>query len=534
MNQIILILSVLTYLLFTGYLGYLGFRKTQTATDYLLAGRTAHPYIMAMSYGATFISTSAIVGFGGAAGVYGLSLLWLTFLNIFVGIFIAFAFFGHRTRAIGYNLDSHTFPELLGKRYQSRFIEVFSGIMIFLFMPIYIAAVLMGAVQILIVNFNINYEVALFIFSAIVAIYVIMGGMKGVMYTDALQGSIMLFGMIILIIFTYSRLGGIVNAHDALSKLNPLAIDIFGSRGHLGFTSMPALGSNLWWTVVSTIVLGVGIGVLAQPQLVVRFMTVKSTRELNRAIMIGGLFILFMTGVAFTVGGLSNVYFNQSQGQISFLAAGKNVDAIIPLFIQKTMPTWFGILFLVTLFSAAMSTLSGQYQAMGTALSRDIVETVLRRKTSMRLSRLGTSIGILISTSIAWALPRFYETGSAIIARGTSLFFGLCASTLLPMYVGGLYSRKITRSGAISGMIAGFTTSILWFLFIHESESKVIGIAQALFGKPALWGHPWNVVDPIIIALPISVLVTILVSLFTKKTDESHLNHCFQGVVEKG
>jgi SSS family solute:Na+ symporter len=198
------------------------------------------------------------------------------------------------------------------------------------------------------------------------------------------------------------------------------------------------------------------------------------------------------------------------------------------------MPTWFGILFLVTLFSAAMSTLSGQYQAMGTALSRDIVETVLRRKTSMRLSRLGTSIGILISTSIAWALPRFYETGSAIIARGTSLFFGLCASTLLPMYVGGLYSRKITRSGAISGMIAGFTTSILWFLFIHESESKVIGIAQALFGKPALWGHPWNVVDPIIIALPISVLVTILVSLFTKKTDESHLNHCFQGVVEKG
>ena len=66
------------------------------------------------------------------------------------------------------------------------------------------------------------------------------GGMKGVMYTDAMQGTIMLFGMIVLIIFTYSRLGGIVNAHDSLSKLSP-QIMRFLSQGHLGFTSMPAL-----------------------------------------------------------------------------------------------------------------------------------------------------------------------------------------------------------------------------------------------------------------------------------------------------
>jgi SSS family solute:Na+ symporter len=533
MYQITMILCVLIYLLFTGYLGYLGYRKTKTATDYLLAGREAHPYFMAMSYGSTFISTSAIVGFGGAAGLYGLSLLWLAFLNIFVGIFIAFAFFGHRTRAMGYNLDSHTFPELLGKRYKSRFIEVFSGLIIFIFMPIYIAAVSIGLVQILIVNFNISFEVALFLFSAIVAVYVIMGGMKGIMFTDALQGTIMLVGMVFLFIFTYVRLGGIVSAHDALSKLNPLAVELLGSRGHLGFTSMPALGSNLWWTVVSTIVLGVGIGVLSQPQLAVRFMTVKSTKELNRATLIGGIFIFFMTGTALLVGALSNVYFHQSQGQISFLAAGKNVDSIIPLFIQKTMPPWFGILFLVALFSAAMSTLSGQYHTMGTALSRDIVETILRRKTSMKLSRLGTSIGIIIATLIAWALPRFYESGTAIIARGTALFFGLCASSFLPMYVGGLYSRKITKAGAIAGMLSGFFISIFWFLFVHESESKVIGLVMALTGKTALWDHPWNVVDPLIVALPISALVTIIVSLFTKKCDEEHLNFCFNQVVKK-
>jgi len=89
MNQIGILLIVLAYLVITGYLGYVGYRRTKTTTDYLLAGREAHPYVMAMSYGATFISTSAIVGFGGAAALFGMSLLWLTFLNIFVGIFIA-------------------------------------------------------------------------------------------------------------------------------------------------------------------------------------------------------------------------------------------------------------------------------------------------------------------------------------------------------------------------------------------------------------------------------------------------------------
>ena len=86
---------------------------------------------MALSYGATFISTAAIVGFGGTAGIYGMGLLWLTFLNILVGIFIAFVFFGKRTRKMGHNLGALTFPEFLSKRFDSRFIQYFSGIVIF-------------------------------------------------------------------------------------------------------------------------------------------------------------------------------------------------------------------------------------------------------------------------------------------------------------------------------------------------------------------------------------------------------------------
>ncbi|MBN2412621.1 sodium:solute symporter family protein, partial [candidate division KSB1 bacterium] len=104
MNVLLLSIIVLIYLFIIGYLAFLAYRSTKSASDYMVAGRNIHPYIMAISYGATFISTSAIVGFGGAAGVFGMGILWLTFLNIFMGIFVAFVFFGKRTRIMGLNL----------------------------------------------------------------------------------------------------------------------------------------------------------------------------------------------------------------------------------------------------------------------------------------------------------------------------------------------------------------------------------------------------------------------------------------------
>ena len=76
------IIAFLVYLFILTYLGYLGYKHTKTSEDYLVGGRKIHPMIMALSYGSTFISTSAIVGFGGAAGTLGMGLLWLTLLNI--------------------------------------------------------------------------------------------------------------------------------------------------------------------------------------------------------------------------------------------------------------------------------------------------------------------------------------------------------------------------------------------------------------------------------------------------------------------
>ena len=628
---------VLIYLFVTAYLGWLGYRGTKTAADYLIAGRKAHPFVMALSYGATFISTSAIVGFGGVAGLFGMSLLWLTFCNIFIGIFIAFVFLGGPTRRIGHLLDAHTFPEFLGRRFQSRFIQVFAGCVIVCFMPLYGAAVLIGGTEFIATALGMDFDVALFLFAIIVAAYVFFGGLKAVMYTDALQGAIMFIGMCTLLVYTYSKVGGVVEGHKALTDLADLVPPSLQAIGHQGWTAMPKFGFgepryNLWWIVISTIVMGVGIGVLAQPQLVVRFMTVRSKRELNRAVGIGGVFILAMTGIAFVTGALSNAYFalhgptypgrvvrvvnaerrhafvqlmktnavgtwldvidvlgrdrktvvtnflqapvqdgsgqwlpvrsvTNELGQVSAgkvipalldaeqfelskagssreggpavvrgrsvaIVAAKGNDAqIIPTYITVALPKWFGLLFLLTLLAAAMSTLSSQYHTLGTAAGRDVYEILAGARSSQGSARtvLIVRLAILIGLIVGVTISR-YARGDAIIARATAIFFGLCASTFLPAFVGGLFWRRMTRAGAIASMLIGCAVTLFWLLFVKVPEIGAFGLVS----QSILADRPnWPVVDPLIVALPLSALAAWMVSLVTRPPDSAHLARIF-------
>jgi SSS family solute:Na+ symporter len=535
---------IILYLALVGYLGYVGYKQTKSTEDYLIAGRDTHPFIMALSYGATFISTAAIVGFGGVAAWLGQSLLWLTFFNIFIGIFVAFVFLGNPTRKMGYRLNAHTFPEFLGKRFDSKFIQIFGAIIILAFMPLYATAVLIGGTHFISLYFHVDYNIALFVFSIIITAYVIAGGLKGVMLTDALQGTIMFVAMAILLVFTFDALGGVNEAYTKLemvwtqtvtplanvgmNELQPGGADFMMKLSMLwgfeGWNSMPAFLSQGWLFVITTITLGVGIGVLAQPQLVVRFMTVKSKQELNRAVLIGGIFIISMTGFVFIVGALTNAwYFEFNEGKNALQSAG-SIGKVIPHFINVAMPKWFAFVFLFALISAAMSTLSSQFHTMGTAVGRDLIERISKKKMN---STMVTRIGIIVMISFSVSLAYAFDQQPAIIARSTAIFFALCASIFLPTFIGGLFWKRMTTKGAIASMLVGLITSSFWLLFVHFKEAKELGICNALFGTNSLLSGKIIFVDALIIALPLSIITAIVVSKMTKPMDEKHLHKCF-------
>ena len=524
-----MVVTTLIYLAITAGLGYLGYIQTTSAKDYLLAGRKVHPVIMAVSYGSTFISTAAIVGFGGAAAVFGMGILWLTVLNIFLGIFIAFIVFGKPTRRMGHQLDAHTFPEFIGKRYDSKFLQVACAALIFIGMPLYAGAVMLGGVSFLTVALGLSQNMALLTIVVIVGFYVMMGGMKGVMYTDAFQGAIMVVGMVILLWYAYSGLGGVVSAHEQLTAMADKVPAALTAKGHRGWTAMPEFFSPLWWTLISTVVMGVGIGVLAQPQLVVRFMTVKSDRELNRGVVIGGVFIMLMTGVAFIVGSLSNVFFINATGKIAIAAAG-SPDNVIPLFIKDNMPEWYTAVFMITLLAAAMSTMSSQFHTMGSAIGHDIMEKGmgLKAKKPVRVIRIAMLFAILLTTLTAYYLPTFFKDGATIIVNGTSLFFGLCAGSFLAIYALGLYWKGVTKAGAHAGFLSGLAVSMIILFFVFEKVSKPLGLCDLFFGVPSLGaGTPFKDVDPLVYAVPVSLLFTVVVSLFSRKVEALHLAACF-------
>jgi SSS family solute:Na+ symporter len=472
-----------------------------------------------------------------------MGILWLTILNIMVGIFIAFVLFGKRTRRMGHAVDAHTFPELIAKRFDSKFLQVACGAVIFVGMPLYAGAVMLGGATYLVQSLAITKELAILILVLIVTAYVMFGGMKGVMYTDAFQGSIMFIGMIILLVVTYATLGGVGAAHDRLAALpgqldgpSKGMVDAWTKDGFTGWMSMPAFGSPIWMQLVSTIVLGVGIGVLAQPQLIVRFMTVKSDRELNRGVAIGGVFIFAMTGVAFVCGSLSNVWFFDLSklisiaGTISPATPKGNPDAVIPNFIMTAMP-WFNAVFMVTLLAAAMSTMSSQVHTMGSALGRDVLETGvgIKAKKGNWVVRVAMLAGILLSALLAWYLPIFFgKDGTAVIATGTSLFFGLCASTFLPLFAFGLFWKGTTKQGAVWGFVVGLAISVFWLLFVYAKVSGALGVCPALFKMPTIAGTSFiKDLDPLIVATPIAALVTWLVSLATPKYTGAHLSKVF-------
>ena len=290
---------------------------------------------------------------------------------------------------------------------------------------------------------------------------------------------------------------GFIEANRKLTEIAPLVPERFKEVGHQGWTAMPVTGSPQWYTLVTSLILGVGIGCLAQPQLVVRFMMVESTKQLNRGVLIGCVFLIVTVGAIYHVGALSNLFFLKTEGVVASEAI-KDMDKIIPLFIDRAMPEWFSAVFMLCILSASMSTLSAQFHTMGASFGADIFPKLGHRKNAN--STMGVRIGVLC---------------------GTALFMGICAATFLPAYFCSLFWKKATKEGALASLWTGALASLFAMLFLHKAEAGAVGLCNMLSGRDVLIDiYPWFAIDPILFALPLSTVAMVLTSLITYKKQE--------------
>ncbi len=520
------------FVVITILLGWYGYKNTKNDKSEFLLGRgKTSPVIIALSYGATFLSASAVIGFGGQAAVHGMTMLWLCFLNLAVGLIVAFIVFGRRTRRIGRKLGASTFADFLGKVYGSKGIRAFTAIIIFVMMPIYTAAVLKGGVNSLAVITGLTdyYNYILLLLSLIVAVYVVYGGIIAVLYNDAFQAAIMFVGMLAIFIVTMFYFGGFESGSAQLTSLWDIKVGEAGLGvldGFQGWTSAAEFGTKEWLTVVTSFLMGVGIGALTQPQLVVRFMSAKSDRDLDKSLIIGSIFMLVIVGSAYTVGSLSNGYFYDQYGLTSFQyinSLGLGTDFIVPQYILEvfsgvTFGDVFVSLFLLSLICASISTISALMHTIGAAGGYDLYEIVKSRRgekethdASVRVSRIVIVVMMVIVVVYCYVMPK------DIIAKATSLFMGMTAAALLPAYFHALYSKRPNRQAALASISVGTLLYIFLALFVNSSLSIFLPICKMITGNAVLMPDSMIAyVDPLVIALPVSIL-TMAIMLLVKR-----------------
>ena len=523
------------FLIVTLVLGWYGYKNTRNNEEFLLGRNKAGPVIIALSYGATFLSASAVIGFGGQAAVHGMSVMWLCFLNLFVGLIVAFLIFGGPTRRKGRALGASTYADLLGKIFKSKGIRAFTAILIIVMMPIYAAAVLKGGVNSLAVITGLTeyYDYILIALAVIVAVYVVYGGIIAVMYNDAFQAAIMFIGMVVILVVTYSYFGGVTAGNSALDGLWDQSIVDIGNigvqDGFNGWTSFSDFGSKEWLTVVTTFLLGVGIGALTQPQLAVRFMSAKNDRDLNKSLIVGSVFMLAIVGSAYTVGALSNVYFMDHYGMTAFeyiSQMGLGTDFIIPEYILELFSTIsfgdiFVSLFLLSLVCAAISTISALLHTTGAAGGYHLYTLWKNKKghmtgdsQSVNLNRVVIVLVMVLTVVYCYMMP------NDIIAKATSVFMGITAAALLPAYFHGLYSKNPCRKAAITTMVVGTVVYLFFALFINSGTSIFLPICELLTGQSVLF--PDSILastDALVIALPASIIAMVIALVYFRHTE---------------
>ena len=527
------------FLVITLLLGWYGYKNTRNNEEFLLGRNKAGPVIIALSYGATFLSASAVIGFGGQAAVHGMSVMWLCLLNLFVGLIVAFLIFGGPTRRKGRELRASTYADLLGKVYKSKGIRAFTAILIIVMMPIYAAAVLKGGVNSLAVITGLTeyYDYILIALAIIVAVYVVYGGIIAVMYNDAFQAAIMFVGMVVILVATYGYFGGVTAGNEALDNLwnttmGEVSLGQIGvSDGFNGWTNFSEFGSKEWLTVVTTFLLGVGIGALTQPQLAVRFMSAKSDRDLNRSLIVGSVFMLAIVGSAYTAGALCNVYFFDEYGKTAFeyiTGMGLGTDFIIPQYILElfsgiSFGDIFVSLFLLSLVCAAISTISALLHTIGAAGGYDLYTLWKNKKghmtgdsQSVNLNRAFIVVIMVLTVVYCYLMP------SDIIAKATSVFMGMTAAALLPAYFHAMYSKNPCKKAAIVSMASGTVVYLFFALFMNTSTCVFLPICELLTGQSVLL--PDSVLastDALVIALPVSILAMAVSLIYFRVRERS-------------
>lgn len=447
-------ITVLMWVLYGGFLLFIS--RATTGRDALLPGKVG-VVVQAFAYVATYVSAVALVGFSGLGHSMGLQIEMVAMGVMWFGVWFVYRFVAWPTKIMQRRLGAKTPIEMLSKGYGSKGLGKFMAALAGVLLIIYCSAVFKGAALVLASAVPVTDNQALWLLVGLVALSVTWGGLRGVLYTEAVQGFVMTVGVLALIVGTMKYVGGPAAALDALAELPPTPQ---ANRGFLSLSS-GAAGMNIIFLSLVT-----SVGVWAQPQLIQRHFALKSREEGRRIIPVAMLVVGILLGGAFFVGGISRLILGPEV---------PSADSVIPMLVRKLLPGYGRQIFAMAIVSASLSTASALLHVSSACLGRDVLEK--------RLDGWNWKIAVAGS---ALASGLFAVKSSSIIALVCSTSWTLVAGAMWVPYIALISMGPVVeRRSAWLSSLSGTIVSIAWYAFGYAPTSlKFAGISA-----PGLSGH---------------------------------------------
>lgn len=450
MNTITLIAFV-CYLMIVVGIALFAYVRTKNLSDFVLGGRQLGGPVAALSAGASDMSAWLLLGLPGAVFTFGLNHIWLV-IGLVIGAYISWRLLAKPLRVFSeFANDSLTVPAFLDNRFfdTSGFIRVALAIATLLFFAFYTAsglkagAMLLNQFEISVGNFHhaFSYEQALLAGTIIIVAYTFIGGFLAVSWTDFFQGTLMFFCLLIVPFVAASEFGGwekVIHLiqHETTGHLDP---------GHQ--VSALILINLLAW----------GLGYLGQPHILVRFMAVRTIPDIKIARRICLTWMtLSMIGAVLT--GFVGVAY--------FFEQNIHSESVFIIFSQTLFAPWIAGVLFAAILSSIMCAIDSQMLASSSALTEDLYHRLFRKKASQKELVWVGRIGIILISLVAWSLAR--DPQGRVINLVAFAWAGLGAS-FGPSVVGAIFWRRMTRKGAIAGILAGAISVLIWKLNHHPT-----------------------------------------------------------------
>lgn len=414
-------------------------KSTSDAAGYMLGGRSLSPSVTALSAGASDMSGWMLMGLPGAMYVTGLSSIWIA-IGLVIGAYFNYLIVAPRLRTYTEVAnDSITLPDFFENRFNDKrhLLRVVSSIVIILFFTLYTSSGIVAGGKLFESSFGLNYEAGLYVTAGVVVLYTMFGGFLAVSLTDFVQGCIMFVALVLVPFVVISDIGGLQIVNETVNALDAEKFNMFNG------VSVLAIVSAMAW----------GLGYFGQPHIIVRFMAIRSVKDLPVARRIGMTWMIVSICGAMATG-FSGIAYVAKTG-----IALTDPETIFILFSQVLFHPLIAGFLLAAILAAIMSTISSQLLVTSSSLTGDFYQAFLNKEATDKQLVLVGRLSVLLVAIVAISLA--YDRDSSILSLVSNAWAGFGAA-FGPLVILSLYWKKMNKQGALAGMLTGAFTVLFW------------------------------------------------------------------------